>query len=295
VPPGLAALRPPSRARGPALGSGAWRTLGVPAEPGAAQLLHLVETPVATLRHAFYDQGATVPLHRHDRASLVYGVGGPCVETSASANVVRRRLTFLPAGYAHALEYRGPTHVLAIEIDPFWLRRGDSALASAASMALPGTLYDEIWRVLLDVATGEPPERVDASLAALLDSAASFADKVPSKAVMTLIDEMHTNWRAVPSLRELTVRHSLSPQYICRIFKRFTGVTLQQYALLLRLDYARGLLWGTTMPLAAVAAETGFADQSHLTRVLAAHSARTPLRLRWLAPCAPGLGPELRT
>jgi transcriptional regulator GlxA family with amidase domain len=70
------------------------------------------------------------------------------------------------------------------------------------------------------------------------------------------------------------------------VFKRLMGVTLQQYGLLLRLDKARGLLWGTRMPLPDVAAETGFADQSHLTRSLATLSNQTPLRLRMTAPCA---------
>lgn len=262
-----------------------WRTLGAPAEAASARLLHVVRTPVATLRHAFYHDGDVVPPHRHDRASLVYGVGGPCLESSDSLSVIRRRLTFLPRGFEHGLEYQGPTHVLAIEIDPGWLSAAHPGLATLPALPLPGTLYDGIWRVLLDVVAGEPTGRVAESLASLLDAAAHFADQIPSKAVMALIDDIHLHWQSVPSARELSLKHGLSAQHICRIFKRFTGVTLQQYALLLRLDYARGLLWGTTMPLAAVAAETGFADQSHLTRVLAAHSDRTPLRLRWSAPC----------
>ena len=63
------------------------------------------------------------------------------------------------------------------------------------------------------------------------------------------------------------------------------GVTLQRYAVIVRLDYARGLLWSTDRAIADIAADTGFADQSHLTRALTEHSAQTPLRLRWLAPC----------
>ena len=68
-------------------------------------------------------------------------------------------------------------------------------------------------------------------------------------------------------------------------FRKTVGITLQQYGLLVRLDHARGMLWSTDLPIAEIAAETGFADQSHLTRALSAHSAWSPLRLRWLAPC----------
>ena len=70
--------------------------------------------------------------------------------------------------------------------------------------------------------------------------------------------------------------------------QRLLQYTLKQegYDVISAVDGAEGFrLWGTDLPIADVAAETGFADQSHLTRVLAAHSAWTPLRLRSLAPC----------
>ena len=62
-------------------------------------------------------------------------------------------------------------------------------------------------------------------------------------------------------------------------------MTIGQYSLALRIDHARGLLWSSDMPICEVAAETGFADQAHLTRVLGDYSDKTPARLRWKAPC----------
>jgi AraC-like DNA-binding protein len=263
-----------------------WGTLGQPMDPPAsAQLLHLVHTEIAILRHARYETGASVPVHRHDCASLVYGVGGPCLEFAALSQVIRRRLTFLPAHHEHSLEYRGTTHVLAIEIAPEWLARTCNGNVPAEMIALPATLYDRIWRVLIDVASGAPEAALSASLGQLVRDSTEYLRTLPSPLVIRLIDDVHQHWKNVPSVSQLARKYGLSKQYLCRVFRKTMGITLQQYGLLVRLDHARGMLWSTDLPIAEVAAETGFADQSHLTRALSAHSAWSPLRLRWLAPC----------
>jgi AraC-like DNA-binding protein len=260
-----------------------WGALGTPVpHSGPAELLHLVETDVAILRHGFYRKGARVARHRHDCPTLVYGVGGPCVEASDTSGSVKRRLTYHPAGYAHALHYLGDTHVLSIEIKP----AVDASLDwPSVSAALPATAYDRVWRVIIDIAGHAPPATVDASLQGLVEAAVGFARAPPSPLVLALIGELHNHWEKIPSVDQLSRKYSLSKQYICRVFKKAMGVTLQRYAVIVRLDYARGLLWSTDRPIAEIAAETGFADQSHLTRALTEHSARTPLRLRWMAPC----------
>jgi AraC-like DNA-binding protein len=199
--------------------------------------------------------------------------------------VVRRRLTFLPEDHEHTLEYKGPTHVLAIEIEPDWFRRTCDERFHAKLTPLPATLYDPVWNVLLDIAGHAPSGQISSSLRALVEAAMDYLRKPPSPLVIALIDELHQHPKDVPSVTQLALKHSRSRQYICRVFKEAMGVTLKQYGLLVRLDYARGLLWGSELSIADVAVEAGFSDQSHLTRALTAHSAWTPLRMRWLTPC----------
>jgi AraC family transcriptional regulator len=91
---------------------------------------------------------------------------------------------------------------------------------------------------------------------------------------------LHENWHRPPSARELAAQLGFSPQYLCRSFKQWMGLTLTQYNQAIRLDYARGLLWGSGTDLSEIASMTGFTDQSHLTRVLRRHSGRTPGALR---------------
>ncbi|MBU9324178.1 AraC family transcriptional regulator [Burkholderia gladioli] len=54
--------------------------------------------------------------------------------------------------------------------------------------------------------------------------------------------------------------------HFTRLFRRGTGMTPHRYVMRLRVAHALGLLRATALPLADVAAASGFADQSHLSR-----------------------------
>ena len=57
-----------------------------------------------------------------------------------------------------------------------------------------------------------------------------------------------------------------SPSYFTRVFARSVGTTPYRYVVHLRLQRALDLMRGGRHSLAEVAAATGFADQSHLSR-----------------------------
>jgi AraC-like DNA-binding protein len=67
------------------------------------------------------------------------------------------------------------------------------------------------------------------------------------------------------SLEALSAHVGLSPFYFTRLFTRHMGLPPHAYRKQRRIDKARGLLL-TRIPISQVALETGFADQSHLTR-----------------------------
>jgi AraC-like DNA-binding protein len=262
-----------------------WGTLGEPFPPDNAYLVHVVRTSVATLFHAFYEAGTRVSRHRHDHESVVYGVGGMCVEKTGADRIIARRLTYLPIGFEHELLYLGPTHVLSIEIDPAWKNGRLTGTWPNRAVHLPATLYNKVWRAMVLISEQASAPSIEDALAALWVDINSQLRNKPHNLLDQVVDYLHEKWRDVPSAAEIASAMDISPQYLCRIFKKRFGVTIQQYSLLLRLDYARGLLWGTEMPISQIAAETGFADQSHLTRVLAISLGKTPARLRWRAPC----------
>lgn len=97
------------------------------------------------------------------------------------------------------------------------------------------------------------------------------------------------NARPVLPLIQLATELGVSPWHLSRTFHRITGVTVSRYRLRLR---ARAALerfvdehankHGCRGGLADLAAELGFADQAHLTRVLRAETGQSPAALRAL-------------
>ena len=80
--------------------------------------------------------------------------------------------------------------------------------------------------------------------------------------------------RAV-TLAELAAMVGLTRFHFLRSFARETGLTPHAYQVQARLHLARRLIAGG-MPLADAAAEAGFADQSHLTRLFGRSYGMTP-------------------
>jgi AraC-like DNA-binding protein len=258
-----------------------WGTLGSLLNPAPGQLLDVLETPSAILRHAYYETGAEVGWHEHSAATLVYGVGGPCVERdSAGRECVKRRFSYHPVGYSHSLAYHAPTHVLAIELGTDIARR-----LPKQSRRLPATLYDRLWELFVRLSRTGADEWACDALDALVSEVVAFLSVELSPRLLAVLESLHTEWDRPLEPSRTARQFGVSPQLIRREFKRALGVTPSDYRRVIQLDYARGLLWGSRARVAEIAAQTAFSDQSHLCRVLKEHTQLSPLELRRAAPC----------
>ena len=82
------------------------------------------------------------------------------------------------------------------------------------------------------------------------------------------------------TLTDLAGVACLSPYHFSRSFKQAVGVGPQRYIIQCRLERAKTLMRRTNRPLAWVAQEVGFADQSHLTSVFRRETGVTPGQFR---------------
>jgi AraC-like DNA-binding protein len=90
--------------------------------------------------------------------------------------------------------------------------------------------------------------------------------------------------RALP---DLAAALGTSPWRLSRLFHQVTGVTLHRYRTRLRVCAALDRLADGAESLAGLAAELGFADQAHLSRVVRQSTGLPPGRLRALLAPAP--------
>ena len=82
------------------------------------------------------------------------------------------------------------------------------------------------------------------------------------------------------SLSELAQRLAISPHHLSRVFRSHTGHTLARHRMLLRARAGLELIADGERDLARLAADLGFADQSHLCRVIKPLTGQTPAALR---------------
>jgi len=104
-----------------------------------------------------------------------------------------------------------------------------------------------------------------------------FAETVgrePS-AVNRIKEFLRTNYQRNVSVDELAHLTQLNRAYLIRAFHRSVGLPPYQWLLQLRIEQAKKML-SAGVPIAEVAFETGFADQSHLTRRFKSITGLTP-------------------
>jgi AraC family transcriptional regulator len=96
-----------------------------------------------------------------------------------------------------------------------------------------------------------------------------------------VLEYIHEHLDAELCLDQLAAVAHVSPYHFARLFKKSTGLPPHQYVIARRIERAKELLRERErLPLAEVAAEVGFACQSHFTRHFKRLVGVTPRRFR---------------
>jgi AraC family transcriptional regulator len=96
--------------------------------------------------------------------------------------------------------------------------------------------------------------------------ARSGADRREPPWLRHVTDAMRAGLKAPLKIGDLALEARVHPVYLARAFRKHYGCSPAEFIRRLRVEAARVALARTEMPLTAVALESGFADQSHLTR-----------------------------
>jgi AraC family transcriptional regulator len=158
-------------------------------------------------------------------------------------------------------------------------RQGDRELLRARVLEL---IFDALQA---DLAQGSPagPLVGDSLVAAFLAHLAGANERAvgplrpPARA--RAIELMEARFAQPITLEELAAEAGVGVRQFSRAFRAATGQSPHQYLLQCRVEHAKGLI-AKGLPLADVAQQCGFVDQSQLTRTFARRVGTTPGRYR---------------
>ncbi len=105
-------------------------------------------------------------------------------------------------------------------------------------------------------------------------------EKTPPRWLTRVKDRLHAEFCERLRMRDLAREAGVHPVHLARAFRKFEKRTPGEYQQHLQIRAACELLGKPEWPLADIAAECGFADQSHFTRTFRRMAATTPLRFR---------------
>jgi len=262
-------------------------------EPPSSRVVRRLALGGMTLTEGMHARGSTLPWHDHDGPTLCFVLDGAFAEYARGKVIDCRPSTFkiTPAGERHWNRFHlGDVHGLMVELDTaarpslepfeqvltrphqsdrgaesFLLRRLHTELRAeddAAALAIEGLLLE----LLALVARSREP--AGASIQPWVARARTMLGDAPAHRL---------------SLADIADEVGVHPATLARAFRRAYGCSLGEMQRRIRLDLAVRLMTTTRQPLAAIAQQAGFFDQSHFTNVFRRHLGTSPHRYRQAA------------
>jgi AraC family transcriptional regulator len=187
----------------------------------------------------------------------------------------------MPAGARHCARF-GPEGARVVIVKP----RGAASVRFERFERLRGRGFGWLaWRLAAELRASDDAAPLAAEglalelLAAATRESSRRRDRVPSW--LSLAEELlHARISDCVRLSELAAAVGEPPVQVARAFRAHYGVSVGEYGRRLRVEWAAGELASGDRPLVEIAAEAGFADQSHFTRLFKRYVGTTPAQFR---------------
>lgn len=225
--------------------------------------------------------------HSHPHHQIVLPLEGRmALETDTAGDALdETKAAVVTAGREHAFRGLGDNRVLILDV-PKRACAGAELLWDRASDR-PFLLLDERLRGLLDFARLSPsqafaPEAFRSGLGTLiLQGLTQRAGGSPEPgALVRATAFIHERFAEPIGGREIAAAAGVSEATLRRLFAAWHGRSPARYLGGLRLAKARALLQHSRLPIAQIALDCGYSEQSALTRALRREVGVTPAQLR---------------
>ena len=234
-----------------------------------------------------YAERLCIPRHVHPRAGFCLVLTGDYEERYASRTLTcaPQTVTFSPAGEEHVNAFTGRAHCFTIDIPHAWLARSRRELGVPFE-ARRGGLPRLASRLLSEYRNRDDatPLMMEGLVLEMIGEAMrSGNERVGPKAsrairqARELIEARCTERLSLEHIATAVDRH---PVYLATEFRRCYGETIGSFQRRLRIDRACRLLAASDRPLIEIALDTGFANQTHFSRVFRRGTGVTPAAYR---------------
>jgi len=260
-------------------------------EPLCGRVLRTSKFAGLSLVDGVYFARSMVPRHAHENAGFCVALTGICNETFAGKQRQYEVSTveFLPANQCHSLDFpHADTRAFSIDIGDYWIER-----AREFSLRLEGSVHVQggplsglIMSVYAEFSHLDSASAVSIQglvlemLAAVSRSNSNPSRRRPHRWLARVEELLRAHFTARLTLTQIAAAAGVHPVYLAREFRRFHGCTIGEYVRRLRIERACHRLGASDESLAAIAAGSGFSDQSHLTRTFRRLVGTTPARYR---------------
>jgi len=109
---------------------------------------------------------------------------------------------------------------------------------------------------------------------------AAQTQHIPHKAVAAVTDRLRADCAQPLSLEALSREAGYTPQYLSALFRKDTGMSIQEFLQRLRIQEACRLLEQTQLSLCDVAQAVGYTDPKHFSRLFRRYKGLSPKELR---------------
>lgn len=238
-----------------------------------------------------YAANLRLPRHVHERPYVCLIRSGTYSERFGrrSRACGPAMVVYHPAGEHHCQEmHDSNVESFNVEIGPTWQQRmNEIGMAADQPVQFQGGKPQEIAVRILDELRHEESDSA-ASIENLFwellgEIRTSTTPSPPGTApgwLEAVRESVDANLQQTVSLGGIAEEFDVHPVHLAATFRRHFGCSLGEYLRRRRVEMARDLLRNRELPLTQIAIETGFADQSHLTRTFKRLTGMTPGRYR---------------
>ena len=242
-------------------------------------------SPSFVLSELIQNQQTTIPKHSHELAFFDLLINGNYYAKHGKNKFSCNSMTVLwcPPDFTHKAEIgKKGGHFFTIEVsknnlelfqnysfipESFFTRK-----SQMVSLAM--CLYNEFknWQDCSSLTV----EGLTLEMLGVLAQKEKFLDEKPPAWLLHIVDKLNEEFKESFSTKELSIEAGVHPVHLAKVFRKFHNQTINEYVQNLRINYASKLLCNKDLPLTEIAAMTGFADQSHLTRIFKRITQTTP-------------------